>query len=822
MTTDGHRPSDAPVPTPGRRSVPEPGTVTVTVTFAGTYRSRQAVVEVRGPLPTALLGAVTAPADPGPPEVIVGTGPTDGAPGSPDSLRLTGRATVPPDLVGPLADQLTRPPAPAPAPYAPHTPYALHGAATTGSLETFAATPLQRDVLTDALIHPDHHVEQLSWRWHGPLDTDRFTAAWQSVFDRETVLRAAFVWDPHPQVTVHRHIAPEVVRHPHGTFSGRAALMEHERGRGFDLRRPGLLRAALLDGAPPGTPGNPPPTYVLLTYHRALLDHWSVHTLLREFYRAYCADGLLPGGERRPDLRDYVRWLEAQDPSAARDFWSREAARPAVCMPRAASGAVTGRSGTGRTRVRLTPDNAVRLAEWAARRGITESVAVHAVWAMLLHRASDAGAEPARVRFGVTVSGRGIFLGDIERTPGPFAGPLPVSVEVDPRSTVSGLLRALRDCALDVSGYEWVAEGQIRDWLAREPATTDTPAPSDASGYSRESANSRESAKSGDSESSGHSESPWDSWGSWDSGAALTESLLVFEQRTHGHDGLGADLAARGVRVDAPDISPARTPVPISIVVHHDDQGGLVLTSVHDRARLDDARAGALLAHSAQLLRELPETEGQPVTVAELLDGLPGMDPPRLHERPGAPSGPSGVLTTLRAAAGPRAGTACLVITPGTPAFWLTALIHGTTGAHAVVALHPTPYGTRSCVTEIRRYLRTADGHGPLVLAGLSGAGAQACDIALRLAEDGGTPPPVVLAGGGADAVGALAHAIESALRRTQAGLDRHRGNSDALSAVCADERQEAAMAEPSPANNADDEAKLRFQEALEKKTRAT
>lgn len=109
MTTDGHRPSDAPVPTPGRRSVSEPGTVTVTVTFAGTYRSRQAVVEVRGPLPTALLGAVTAPADPGPPEVIVGTGPTDGAPGSPDSLRLTGRATVPPDLVGPLADQLTRP-----------------------------------------------------------------------------------------------------------------------------------------------------------------------------------------------------------------------------------------------------------------------------------------------------------------------------------------------------------------------------------------------------------------------------------------------------------------------------------------------------------------------------------------------------------------------------------------------------------------------------------------------------------------------------------------------------------------------------------------
>ncbi|MGC2997794.1 hypothetical protein ACPF8X_05125 [Streptomyces sp. G35A] len=56
------------------------------------------------------------------------------------------------------------------------------------------------------------------------------------------------------------------------------------------------------------------------------------------------------------------------------------------------------------------------------------------------------------------------------------------------------------------------------------------------------------------------------------------------------------------------------------------------------------------------------------------------------------------------------------------------------------------------------------------MLAGLSGVGAVACDIALRLAEDGGTPPPVVVAGG--DAVDALTHAVETALRRAEAGLE--------------------------------------------------
>lgn len=59
------------------------------------------------------------------------------------------------------------------------------------------------------------------------------------------------------------------------------------------------------------------PTRIVLTYHRALIDTWSAHLLLREFYRAYLAGGTLPGGERRPDLRDYSAWLAAQDRGAA-------------------------------------------------------------------------------------------------------------------------------------------------------------------------------------------------------------------------------------------------------------------------------------------------------------------------------------------------------------------------------------------------------------------------------------------------------------------------------------------------------------------------
>ncbi|MFH0246443.1 condensation domain-containing protein [Streptomyces sp. HK10] len=143
-------------------------------------------------------------------------------------------------------------------------------------------------------------------RWSRPLDTDRFTAAWQSVFDREAVLRAAFDWEAEPRLVLHDDVPAEVVRHPAGSVDW-DELMEWDRLRGFDLRSPGLLRATLLDEAAGearqaggDTGGTPPAVRVLLTFHHALLDGWGVSVLLQEFYRAYLAGGFLAGASGRP------------------------------------------------------------------------------------------------------------------------------------------------------------------------------------------------------------------------------------------------------------------------------------------------------------------------------------------------------------------------------------------------------------------------------------------------------------------------------------------------------------------------------------------
>ncbi|MGX1508770.1 condensation domain-containing protein [Streptomyces collinus] len=668
------------------------------------------VLDLRGRLDTAVLRTALAQIATGRP----------GPHGEPRLLRhgadhhtlelpvgLTDSATCP---AGMLADLVTSGPAAARS-----TGPGRAGAHAPGPrpvrrpARTFPVTPFQRELLADPHL-PDQQAEQFTWRWHGPLDTGRFTAAWQCVFDRETVLRSAFVWDSQPRAVLFDHCVPEVVRHPYDTSVSREALLTAERERGFDLRRPGLLRVALLDGAPDGPPGEPGAVDVALTYHRSVLDAWSVRLLLRTFYRAYLGGGRLPGGERRPDLRDYTRWLDDRNLDAARDFWRRPLGRPPVALRRAARGERTGQSGTGRGSVRLTRAETARLTQWAARRGVTESSVLQAVWALLLYRASGTAGTPAPVVLGVTLSGRGVLLEDVERVPGPLAVPLPMSIAVDPAQTLSRLLRAVRDQILGMAAYEWVPAGRIRDWLG----LADRPGAGEVS--------------------------------------------LTFEHRTVEDGTLTEALAAHGVRAGPAALTGAPSSMALDVVAFRDERDGLVVSTVYDRATLRDEGARTMLDRCARLLRRLPAAD-ESTTVADVLGTLGEAGTPRLHAGPACGT-PARALVPLRAPSTPDAATVCLVGAPGAPHDWHHGLLRCYQGAQALVLLRTAPHADHQGAAALGPL---AEAPGRLILGGFSGAGAPAYAIARRLAASGHSPPPVIL-GSGEEGEGA--HALADALRR--------------------------------------------------------
>ncbi|MFJ9033998.1 condensation domain-containing protein [Streptomyces sp. NPDC102274] len=599
-------------------------------------------------------------------------------------------------------------------------------------IRTLTPSPLQRELMADADAHPGtgRHVEQLTWVWHGPLDPERFTAAWQALFDRESVLRAAFADSPEPRIVLHDHVEADVVRLPHGTDDW-AALVERDRRRGLDPRRPGPLRVTVLGGGPAGSV-TAPPTRVLLTYHHALLDDFSARLLLRGFCRAYLADGRLPGGERRPDLGDHAHWIAGQDTAAAREFWSWAAPPPDAAhspLPAAEATATTavlapGGTGavTGRARLRLTAAQTARLSAWAATWGSTESGALQAAWALLLYRATGS-ADAEAVRFSVALSGRGILMEGAERLPGALRNPLPMSVVVDPRSSVPRLLTALRDRLLDMAAYEWVSAGQIRAWTEAPDRPPGPPG-----------------------------------------------SLVVFESRPRLLEGVVTELAAQGVRVALPETRGARTAFPVTLVAHHHDDGGLVVNVSYDRARFTGVTD--VLGHLGRLMRELPRVADESTSIAGVLELMADGD--AAHADSARDAGAradtdatqeEGVfpVITLRPARDSGAGIVCLLPSHHNPRRCYDLLARSYRGPEALVLLGSLPRDPRAMYTALRPL---ADVGGHLVLAGFSGCGETAYETARLIMAAGGRPPLLVLAAASTDADD-FARLLEAAARRT-------------------------------------------------------
>ncbi|MEV7513383.1 condensation domain-containing protein [Streptomyces sp. NPDC091201] len=714
-------------------------------------------------------------------------------------------------------------------------------------------TPLQHDLLLDAMTHPGAalHIGQLHWRWNGPLDTRRLTAAWQTLHDSEAVLRTALTAPTtpgsRPHLTVHPHATAHLQRHPRGSADWHTLLLA-ERMREFDLRHPGAaLRIALLE--------EPDHAHrVLLTYHQALLDDWSARLLRRTLHRAYLADGRPAGSERRPDIRDHLRWTARQETAAARAYWARTTP-PADAAglpgpphpPHPAPDAAHPPRGHGRNRHRLTPYEAMRLRTWAASRGAAESTALHAVWALQLHRATPHA--PA-VAFTATVSGRGIPLTGAERLPGPLRNAVPLHTSITPTTPLADVLATLTDQTLQASAYEWLPPTQHppRPHPAppAEPSrATRTDAPQSATGRPSPDASADESSSeagrpapttagtdTGPHPATGPGAAPANEPSAAAAAAACAaarpdpgpndgpakrpspsagrrpsvpagagpasrpgprpgpgphpghsrapgqgtrrDTLVTFEATAppgSADDPVHAELAAEGIRIDPAEAVAAHTALLYTLTAHHDTEGGLVLTSVHDRSRITDTDAAETLAQTALLLRALPDTAGPTATVAQavaLLDAVP--QPRTLAPTPATASASARTLRILRAAARTGTGTICLVPPPDAPPTCYDALAAAYPGPQTLTTVAP-PADARTVLAALRPALARGE---PLLLGGFSGAGSLACEVAERIAAHGWHPPLVAIGGtlttaqrGGPDPVRALARTLQTAVATT-------------------------------------------------------
>jgi amino acid adenylation domain-containing protein/non-ribosomal peptide synthase protein (TIGR01720 family) len=345
--------------------------------------------------------------------------------------------------------------------------------------DRYALTAMQHGMLFQALYAPGSgvYVQQVAARLRGSLDAALFRRAWEALVDRHDVLRTAFDWEQgaDPIQTVHHHAALPWTEED---WSGEdedeqrqrlAQLLAADRGRGFDLRRPPLMRVFL---ARTGADA----WQLVWTHHHLILDGWSVPLLLHDLFGAYRAllDGRQPVFQPRRPFRDHVAWIGARDGDAARAYWSaalRGLERPPALASSPAAGAAFAGS-LHHVSHRLHEDATAALTAFARASGLTLSTVVQGAWAMVVAAYSNA----REALYGVTVGGRPAALSGADRMVGLFINTLPVRVEPRPGARLVPWLRDLQQELARHRDFEHTPLVDILGWspLGRRPGAIES------------------------------------------------------------------------------------------------------------------------------------------------------------------------------------------------------------------------------------------------------------------------------------------------------------------------------------------------------------
>ncbi|CAM4037168.1 Linear gramicidin synthase subunit D [compost metagenome] len=329
--------------------------------------------------------------------------------------------------------------------------------------DLYPLSPMQQGMLFHSLYQTETgaYINQLDCTVRG-LDPERLHHAWQATVDAHDILRTGFIWQgeqAQPLQAVYRHAELEFqLLDWRSRPDLQAALQElaaSERARAFELAQAPLMRVALVRCAQS--------SYQLIyTHHHILMDGWSSSRLMGEVMQRY--QGQDPGRPAR-SIREYIGWLQEQDPAAAQAFWETQLA--GLQAPTRLLDAIVSKpeqaSGIGHFDSCLSADDSERLKGFARRQRLTLNTLVQAAWALLLQRYTGQDS----VCFGATVSGRPAQLPGIEQQVGLFINTLPVIVSPDPQQPVGAWLQQLQALNLALREYEHTPLYEIQRWAGR-------------------------------------------------------------------------------------------------------------------------------------------------------------------------------------------------------------------------------------------------------------------------------------------------------------------------------------------------------------------
>ena len=309
--------------------------------------------------------------------------------------------------------------------------------------DVFALTPMQESLLSHHVMHPESaaYIEQTRLDIQGPLDAEALRENLKSSTRRHQALRSVFFWKgvarPYQVVFTQGHA--DLEEHDLTGLTEQeqearlAAGLTAVRERGLDLETGPLLKLSLYRLAPESHA-------LLVTFHHAILDGWSMNLLAGELL-----GGSLPQADAAPALRGYAQWVADNDTDAARAWWSEHlsGARPVrLGLRERAPGEPADVRNVSR---RMDKELCARLQTLGVSRGITLGTLLQTAWGIVLAR--YAGQDEAT--FGVVLSGRNVPVDGVERMAGMFVQTVPARVRCGDERALGDILHDVQDTALN-------------------------------------------------------------------------------------------------------------------------------------------------------------------------------------------------------------------------------------------------------------------------------------------------------------------------------------------------------------------------------------
>jgi amino acid adenylation domain-containing protein len=203
------------------------------------------------------------------------------------------------------------------------------------------------------------------------------------------------------------------------------------------------------------------------TFHHALLDGRSLLLVLKEafaFYESFRVGQDLELPLPRP-YRDYIEWLQSQDPSRGETYWRQQFKgfiAPTPLVVEKASNSQANVTDFHHQSIFLGEATSTALKKLARDNGLTLHTLLQGAWALLLYRYS--GEED--VVYGVVRACRKSSIEGADEIVGLFINTLPLRVRVTPEALLLDWLKEVRAQWFGMRDYEHTPLVQIQKWSA--------------------------------------------------------------------------------------------------------------------------------------------------------------------------------------------------------------------------------------------------------------------------------------------------------------------------------------------------------------------